>query len=85
MLHEELTRVRKFIAAMRDPDAGMELRMNADNAELVEMILYDVAARVRDIELSVIPLVMLNDLPEDGKVISLAEYKSKTPKKRNAK
>lgn len=85
MLHEELTRVRKFIAAMRDPDADMELRMNADNAELVEMILHEVAARVRDLELSVVPLVVLNGLPEDGKVISLAEYKSKTPKKRNAK
>lgn len=85
MLHEELTRVRKYFTALRDPDKNMDLMMTADSADLIEMNLYSIEERLRELELRTITPAALSDPPQGGNIVRLADFKNKTPKQRNVK
>lgn len=86
MLAEEIKRVSHFISAMRDPDAGGELRMNAENADLVLMNLYCIESRVREMEVATIPSQLTYPEPViGGNVLSIAAARANPPPKRNRK
>lgn len=75
MLSQEIEAIRKYIKAMQDPDGSGELRINADNTELLNMKLYDIRLRVEALESTIIPHPAREVVETGGNVVNFKGYK----------
>lgn len=83
MIADELIAIRNFMAAMRDPDKGNELRINAENTDYIVCVLRDMADRIRIMECAQSPAAPAAEAPVcEGNVISLADFKTTHPKRK---